>query len=221
MKLSEKIYICLTIVFCILIVVGNLTYQKFIFLGEIFHHRFEISAGAVLYPLTFVITDLIAEFYGREKARFSIFLSLVSSITVVLIISLQDYLPATSWSKLDDVTFHNIFGFYVVSFFASLTAMFISQNIDASIYLALKKITKNRYIPFRNIFSSGLGLLVDSCIVVSIMSYFGAIPLDNTKYIIFNSYIWKISLTIAISPLFYICVRLLSRFYIRNNNSVN
>jgi uncharacterized integral membrane protein (TIGR00697 family) len=212
MNLSEKIYIILSLVFSILIIIGNLTYQKFVYLGELFNHKFEISAGAVLYPITFVITDLIAEFYGKEKARFTIILSLMANILVVTIISFQDFLPATSWSLIDDKLFHNIFGFYTISFMASLIAIFISQNIDATIYLALKNLTKDSFILFRNIISSGAGLFIDSVIVVSIMSYFGAIPTENAKLIIFNSYIWKISLTVAISPLFYMGVKFVNLY---------
>ena len=72
MKNVEKIYTGLCVLFSVLIVVGNLTYQKFVILSILPFHTFEISVGAVLYPLTFLITDLITEFYGKEKARFCV-----------------------------------------------------------------------------------------------------------------------------------------------------
>ena len=63
---SEKIYIGLCIVFSTLIILGNLIYQKFVML-QIPFYKFELSAGAILYPLTFLITDIITELYGKKS----------------------------------------------------------------------------------------------------------------------------------------------------------
>lgn len=212
MLFSEKLFVALCTLFSVLIVICNLTYQKFIHIGSILTHQVEISAGAIFYPVIFIITDLIAEFYGREKAKFCISLSIFISIMVVASISLQDNLPATSWSKLSDETFHNIFGFYPLAFGASLLATFVSQNIDAIIYLYIKNYTRSRLIMMRNIISASIGLFVDSAIVVSLMTYFGAIPEDNAAAIILNSYFWKILFIIAASPVFYLLVKILRKF---------
>ncbi|MGL6187432.1 MAG: queuosine precursor transporter, partial [Holosporales bacterium] len=62
MTKDEKIYTGLSVLFTSLLVLGNLTYQKFIVIKTPLHH-FELSVGAVLYPLTFLLTDLITELY--------------------------------------------------------------------------------------------------------------------------------------------------------------
>lgn len=69
-------------------------------------HTFELSVGAILYPLTFLLTDLIAEFYGKDN--FCIKLAIVMNITVALIIAMMNKLNATEWSKIDNVIFNKV-----------------------------------------------------------------------------------------------------------------
>lgn len=81
---ADKIYTILCVLFAVLIVMGNLIYQKFVFLPILPFHTFELSVGAILYPLTFMLTDLIAEFYGKDKANFCVRLAIVMNITVAI-----------------------------------------------------------------------------------------------------------------------------------------
>ena len=62
---KEKVYLTLCVTFSVVVVSGNLIYQKFIELPFFALHTFELSVGAILYPLTFLLTDLITEFYGK------------------------------------------------------------------------------------------------------------------------------------------------------------
>ena len=73
---EDRIYTTLCALFAVLIVIGNLIYQKFVFLPILPFHTFELSVGAILYPLTFMLTDLIAEFYDKNKANFCVKLAL-------------------------------------------------------------------------------------------------------------------------------------------------
>ena len=66
---KEKLYAGLCIILSMLIIVSNLTYRKFVTLDMQFY-KFEISVGAILYPLTFIITDVITEFFGKERIIF-------------------------------------------------------------------------------------------------------------------------------------------------------
>src|SRR3990167_8887005 len=112
----EKIYTSLCILFSVLIVMGNLTYQKFVALPILPFHTFELSVGAIIYPLTFLITDLIAEFYGKERARFCVQFAISMNVLVAILIGGMDILQATEWSKIDNHTFHKDFGLYGVAF---------------------------------------------------------------------------------------------------------
>ena len=72
MSALDKMYIVLCAFFSILIVICNLTYQKFVFLPLLPFHTFTLSVGAILYPLMFMLTDLIAEFFDKKKANFCV-----------------------------------------------------------------------------------------------------------------------------------------------------
>ena len=132
---TEKIYTGLCILFTSLIILGNLTYQKFVAIHILSIHSFELSVGAILYPLTFLLTDLITELYGKVKARFCVFFGILTNIIIATILALMDWLPATSWSKIDDAMFHKLFGLYSIAFIGSIIACYISQAIDISLYL--------------------------------------------------------------------------------------
>ena len=209
---SEKIYTALCIVFSVLIVLGNMVYQKFVALAILPFHTFELSVGAILYPLTFLITDLIAEFFGKEKAKFCVKFAMLANVMAALIIMGMDLLPATDWSKIDDSIFHKVFGMYAIAFIGSTIACYSSQAIDIYLYLGIKRLTKGKYLWLRNNGSTAISLFIDTTIVISFMTLFGIFEVNVMWNLIFNSYLFKIFFTICSTPLFYFAVYLIGRF---------
>ena len=205
MSNSEKIYISLCILFVSLIMLGNLIYQKFVIL-QLHFYQFELSVGAILYPLTFLITDLITEFYGKERAQFCVRSAIFINILVVIIIAFMDYLPATKWSKINDEAFHNIFGHYGVAFVGSIIACYTAQIIDVRLYLLIRNLTKGKYLWLRSNGSTCVSLFVDTSIVIGFMTMFGIFSIDHMLTLIVNSYSWKLFFTICSTPLFYVGV---------------
>jgi uncharacterized integral membrane protein (TIGR00697 family) len=203
---AEKIYTGLCILFATLIVLGNITYQKFVAIPILSIHLFQLSVGAILYPLTFLITDLISELYGKEKARFCVSFGILTNIIIAAILALMDWLPATSWSRIDNALFHKVFGFYSISFMGSIMACYISQAIDITLYLWIRKITKGKYLWLRNNLSTAISLLIDTFIVIGFMTLFNVLAKEQMWLLIGNSYSWKLFFTIATTPLFYLCV---------------
>ncbi len=208
---NDKIYTTLCVLFTMLIIVGNLIYQKFVFLPFFSFYTFELSVGAILYPLTFLLTDLIAEFYGKDKANFCVKLAIIINILTALIIILMDKLDATSWSKIDNFTFSKVFGLYSIGFIGSIIACYIAQMVDIRIYLWIRKLTNGRFLWLRNNGSTAVSLLLDTCIVICILTWFNILPFNKMFTLIINSYIFKFFFTICSTPLFYFGV-----FIIRN-----
>ena len=209
---KERFYCFLAVLFSTLIVVGNITYQKFVSINPFSFHEFNLSVGAILYPLTFLITDIIAEFYGRERAQFCVRLALLMNIMTALIIFGMDHLKALPWSRVDDQTFHHVFGMYGVAFIGSLLACYISQSLDVYLYLFIKRITRDRFIWFRNLLSTSCALFLDTCFVISFMAAFGIFQFDNVWVLISGSYSFKLFFTIVNIPLFYLYIFLIRRF---------
>jgi uncharacterized PurR-regulated membrane protein YhhQ (DUF165 family) len=101
MDKSVKLYIFFCSLFCTVVITGNLIFQKFVTVN-ILSLEFELSVGVLLYPVTFLISDLTAEFYGNKYANHMIKMSVLCSFIVMGLIMIGDYFPATSWSNVDD-----------------------------------------------------------------------------------------------------------------------
>lgn len=215
---AEKIYTGLCTTFALLIMLGNLVYQKFVSINVFGVHTFQLSVGAILYPLTLLITDLITEFYGRDKARFCIRFAMLMNVCVIIIISFMDYLPATPWSKIDNQTFHKVFGYYGVAFFGSMMACYIAQVVDVRLYLFIRYLTKGKYIWVRSNLSTCISLFIDTTVVISFMTLFGIFEVTQMWSLIFNSYSWKLFFTICSTPLFYLCYLVIRHFISINPN---
>ena len=209
MTKADKIYTFLTIFFSVLVVIGNVIYQKIVGINIFDVHMFQLSVGAMFYPLTFLITDLITEFYGKERARTCVRFSIAMNIIVALMISIMDALPATEWSKIDGATFHKVFGFYNVVFVGSILACFISQMIDVSLYTWIRKVTNSKYLWLRSNGSTAISLFIDTSVIIIFMGIFGVIPKDKVWTIIVNSYSFKLFFTLCSTPFFYGCVKLI------------
>jgi uncharacterized integral membrane protein (TIGR00697 family) len=209
MPQQQKIYSLLCALFSILIIISNLTYQKFVTLPIPFVHHFEISVGAILYPLTFLITDLLAEFYGKTHAKFCVKLAIIMNLIFAIILYSMDHLQATIWSTLDNTTFHRVFSVFGYAFIGSMIACYTSQNVDVIIYLYFKKLTGSGYLWIRNNISAGLSLLIDTVIVISFLTFFKILPQDHAFDLIQNSYAWKLFFTICNTPIFYLSIYLI------------
>jgi uncharacterized integral membrane protein (TIGR00697 family) len=217
MQIQEKIYIFLCAAFSTVIITGNLIYQKFVYLPILPFHTFELSVGAILYPLTFLITDLIAEFYGKDKARFCVKLAISMNILTAVIIGGMDQLEAANWSKIDNAMFHKVFGFYSIAFLGSIIANYIAQLVDIKIYLWIRNLTKEKYLWLRNNLSTSISLFIDTTIVISFLTIFGVLPMEQMSSLIINSYIFKLFFTIFSTPLFYLAFYIIKTISKRNS----
>ena len=208
---QHKIYTALSILFTMLIVLGNIVCQKFVYLSILSLHTFELSAGCILYPVTYMLSDLIAEFYGKESARYCIRVAMAMNIIMALLLAFIDQLTATQWSKVDNLTFHNVFGLYSVFLMGSLLACYISQYIDITIYLLLRGITRGKIIWLRTLVSTSLSLFIDTCVVVCFTALFGALPFEQVSSLIFNSYLYKLCASVCCVPLLYAGILFINR----------
>lgn len=218
MNKNDTIYTSLCVLFSVLIVMGNLIYQKFVYLPILPFHTFELSVGAILYPLTFLLTDLITEFYGKEKANYCVRLGISMNILVACILMIMDQLESTTWSKVDDTIFHTVFGFYGVAFIGSIIACYTAQLVDITIYLWIRKITKGKWLWARNNGSTAISLFIDTFIVISIMTIFHVLPADRMLSLIINSYCYKLFFSVSSTPLFYCCVGIIKYLQIPTYN---
>lgn len=214
MQALDKMYIVLCALFSILIVICNLTYQKFVYLPVLPFHTFELSVGAILYPLMFMLTDLIAEFYDKKRANFCVRLAIAMNIVAALIVTGMDHLQATPWSSIDNTLFHKVFGLYGLGFLAIIAACYIAQLIDIALYLWIKKITNGKWLWLRNNGSTAISLFVDTFTAISFLTILGIFPKEQMWLIMLNSYSYKLFATICNTPLFYLLVASIKKFIV-------
>ena len=146
---AQRVYMLLAALFITSLVVSNLIFQKFFYWYpidiEIFGSKlFEISVGILPYPITFLITDLISEIYGKKRANQVVITGIFASLFSVLIIYVADIVPAFSNSPIDNDTFSNVFGRTILAVGASMIAYLFAQFVDIQIYHFWKKLTKGK-----------------------------------------------------------------------------
>ena len=159
-KLAYRIYLYLGALFITSLVVSNLIFQKFFYwnpFGDVTvfgASLFVISVGILPYPITFLITDLISEIFGRKKANQIVTAGIFASVFSMGIIILADFAPAISTSKIDDETFTKVFALSPIAVLASMIAYLCAQYVDISIYHFWKRLTNGRHLWLRNNFST-------------------------------------------------------------------
>jgi len=206
--LAFRIYMILAALFICSLVVSNLIFQKF-FTWDFFGlYTFEISVGILPYPITFLITDLISEMYGKKMANQVVTVGIFASVFSLLIINVAQGVTATPWSPIGDELFDVVFGATVLAVLASMMAYLFAQYIDIQIYHFWKKITKGKHLWLRNNFSTFLSQFVDTFTVLLLLCLFGKIEWGLFYGLLISGYLFKVLVAIFDTPLMYLGVGL-------------
>ncbi|MET2983667.1 queuosine precursor transporter [Aureibaculum conchae] len=204
--LAYKIYMVLAALFITSLVVSNLIFQKFFSWDFFGVYTFEISVGILPYPITFLVTDLISEIYGKKKANQVVIAGIFASFFSLLIIYVADVVPATAWSPVDDTVFSNVFGLSILAVFSSMIAYLLAQFVDIRIYHYWKKLTKGRHLWLRNNFSTVTSQFLDTFSVLFLLCSFGVIEWDLFGKLLLNGFLFKVMVAFLDTPILYIAV---------------
>lgn len=219
-RLAFKVYLYLGALFITSLVVSNLIFQKFFYwypFGEeatLFGAPlFELSVGILPYPLTFLITDLISEIYGRRKANQVVTAGIFASLFSMTIIFVANAAPSNPWSPVDDGLFKTVFALSPVAVLASMMAYLLAQYIDIGIYHFWKRLTKGKYLWLRNNFSTFSSQFIDTFTVIFLLCVFGVLSWDNFYGLVVSGFIFKVMIAALDTPLLYLFVYLLRRWF--------
>ncbi|AUP78838.1 queuosine precursor transporter [Flavivirga eckloniae] len=227
MLAAQRIYILLGALFITSLVVSNLIFQKFFYWYpvdvEIFGNKlFEISVGILPYPITFLITDLISEIYGKKRANDVVVTGIFASLFSLLIILVADSVPATSWSYVKDDMFHTVFGNSVIAVFASMLTYLFAQFVDIQIYHFWKRLTKGKHLWLRNNFSTWFSQFVDTFTIVTLLCSFNIIDWSNFKGLLISGFLFKVLIALIDTPFLYLGVFLFrKRFNLKVNEEID
>ncbi|MDO6517527.1 queuosine precursor transporter [Zobellia uliginosa] len=216
-RLAYQIYLYLGALFITSLVVSNLIFQKFFYWNPFGDFTvfgvslFEISVGVLPYPITFLITDLISEIYGRKKANQIVTAGIFASLFSMAIILVAEMAPAITSSPVDDSTFTKVFALSPIAVLASMIAYLFAQYIDIAIYHFWKKVTKGKYLWVRNNFSTFLSQFVDTFTVVGLLCVFGVLPWDLFFGLVVSGFVFKVLIAFLDTPFLYFFVYIMRK----------
>ncbi|MFN4235186.1 MAG: queuosine precursor transporter [Bacteroidia bacterium] len=210
-QFADRLFLILAGIFIASLVACNLIFQKFFTWSPLGLYTFEISVGIIPYPITFLVTDIISEIYGRKKANQVVTAGLITSLFVFLIVLLAIKADATSWSPVDNQTFSKVFGLTGISVGASMAAYLIAQYIDIRIFHFWKNLTQGKHLWLRNNGSTILSQLVDTATVLVLLSSAGAIGWDKFWNLLLNGFLFKVIVALMDTPFFYLATYLLRK----------
>ena len=227
-KQAYQIYLYLAALFITSLVVSNLIFQKFFYwqpFGDVTifgASLFEISVGILPYPVTFLITDLISEIFGKKKANQIIVAGILASAFSILIVFLASVLPATSWSPITDEVFTKVFGKTILAVGASMIAYLLAQFVDVQLYPYWKKLTKGKHLWLRNNCSTFLSQFVDTFTVLILLCSFGEIEWHRFQGLLIAGFLFKVLVAFFDTPFLYLFVYLIrKRFGLKIGEEIN
>ena len=132
-------------------------------------------SGVLVFSITYLLTDIVNEKFGRKETQKMILIAFVSQVAMVFFFWLgTQFQPAPFWTM--QTAWENIFNLVPRITLASWIAFLISENFDAFVYSWFKKLTHDKHLWMRNVFSSIPSLLLDSLIFIPI-AFLGVAPL--------------------------------------------
>ncbi len=210
---AQQIYMILSALFIASLVVSNLIFQKFFYWDFFGLYTFEISVGILPYPVTFLITDIISEVYGKKKANLVVTTGIFASFFSLLIVYAADAVPATAWSPIGNSLFEKVFGATAIAVFASMVAYLMAQYIDIQLFHFWKRLTKGKHLWLRNNFSTFLSQFVDTFSVLFLLCSFGKIDWELFSGLLLSGFLFKVLIAALDTPFLYAAVYGLRRLF--------
>lgn len=185
-------------------------------------YSFNLTCGVLLWPVVFVMTDIINEFYGRKGVKFLSWLTIgLIAFGFMMVFAAMQTEPNNWWigSKKEagienmSIAFNGIYGQGLGIIIASMIAFLVAQLIDVFVFHRIKKITGEKKIWLRATGSTVISQLIDSFIVLIIAFYFypkwvkgqgDPWPFDQLIAICIVNYIYKFSMAIIMTPVIYL-----------------
>ena len=203
---AQKIYLILGALFVASLVASYLIFQKFFYWDFFGLYTFEISVGILPYPITFLITDIISEVYGKRKANQIVTIGIFASFFSMLIVFVSGIVPATDWSPVSDTLFNKVFGATAIAVLASMLAYLFAQYIDIQLFHFWKRLTKGKHLWLRNNFSTFLSQFVDTFTVLILLCSFGKIEWKLFSSLLLSGFLFKVLIAALDTPLLYLAV---------------
>ena len=183
----------LGIVFCVCLVAANLLETKVVQLGPI-----AVTAGLIVFPVSYIINDCIAEVWGFRKARLIIWMGFLMNFFVVALGQIAIAIPAAPFWEGEEA-FDFVFGMAPRIAAASLTAFLVGSFINAYVMSRMKVASQGRHFSARAILSTVAGESADSLIFFP-LAFGGLMPVNELMKMMVVQVVLKTAYEIVILP---------------------
>lgn len=177
MTATHKLFVCLAAVFVSCLLLGDVIGGKTIPtpLGP-------ISVGIIPFPVTFLLTDVVNDFYGRRGARFLTFLGFAMALLAWGILQIGTLLPAHESTYLQQAEFSKVFGGSAQLFVASMLAYLLGQLLDIQVFQFWKALTQSKHLWLRATGSTLLSQVIDT-VVINVIFWAWTAAADPTSFL--------------------------------------
>ncbi|MEK6477558.1 queuosine precursor transporter [Catalinimonas sp. 4WD22] len=186
---------------------------------------FNLTAGAVIWPVVFITTDVINEYFGKRGVKQISYLTVIFiAYSFIVIYLVTELAPASFWLEVNNTdeagnyfninfAFQKIFRQGLGIIIGSLIAFLIGQLLDVIVFQKLRRITGSSKIWLRATGSTLVSQLVDSFVVLFIAFYvFGNWPIAQVFAVGIVNYIYKFTVAVILTPLLYVAHYLIDNY---------
>lgn len=216
----QKVYVVCAAVFLTALVIAEATAGKFFtafrlpFPLTILGVEFEsvvMTAGVIAFPVTFIVTDVMNEYFGKAGIRFVTYVGLAMVVFAFGILQVALATPTAPISPVPDEAFALVFGTTTRVIVGSLIAYLVGQLLDIALFHRLRQWTDGRHLWLRAT-GSTLGSQFIDTFVVLVVAFAGQLALGEIIAITLFNYGYKVVIAIAITPLVYLGHYLIDRY---------
>lgn len=221
MTASHKLYVYLAAIFVSCLLLGDVIGGKTLWtpLGP-------ISVGIIPFPVTFLLTDIVNDFYGRRGARFLTLLGFAMAVLAYVVLQLSTWLRVDDSTYFTQAEFAKIFGGSAQLFIASMIAYLIGQFLDIQVFQFWKALTQSKHLWLRATGSTVLSQIVDT-VTINLIFWTWAASTDASSFLgkmtsseryawifakIGREYVIKLIVAVLLTPAIYALHALIARW---------
>ena len=204
----DIVYLALAGFFVTNAILGEVTGGKLFTLGP-----FTLSIGVIPWPVVFLTTDLINEYFGREGVRRLTFMTIGLIVYAFVVLFLAMQVPAASFSPVNDAQFDAVFGQSLWIIVGSVVAFAVSQLVDVGVFWLVRHRTGGRFLWMRATGSTVVSQLIDSIVIIGIAFWLpGKIKTAEFLTVAASNYSYKFLIAVGMTPVIYLAHSIIDRF---------
>lgn len=205
---AQLLYVWLAALFSASLIMADIVGVKLFKIGspvgDVVH-----TCGMLTFPLTFLITDLVNEYYGKRAARRMTYIALVMALFAFLVMNISLAMPPLPGGPVEEPAFRAVFASARLMYVASLVAYLVGQLLDVTVFGFMKRLTQGRLIWLRATGSTVISQVFDSLVVTTL--FLKGLELQGGKAATVGAiltmaatgYVLKFCLAVAVTPFIY------------------